>query len=400
MKKIGTILLIIPLILTMFYLPVNAKAETLRDYQNKLQAAKDDYNKNQAEINQTQQQINQNKNEIAAIQQEFKDMANEIEQMHQEIAEANQEIKDKSLETKELFQYLQMANGENMYLEYAFGADNMTDFIYRLSIVEQLTEYNNKTIADLEKLIEENNQREKDLNAKEKEMEARQVELNKKVEELTGKKASLGDISVSKADEVKIQQEYVDYLISQGCQADDVIGVDCAVTNTAGVFKRPTTSGYVTSEFGYRWGSFHRAIDISNKNPYQTKIYPVANGVVTSKYTDTAGALVLVITHRMANGQYYSSLYAHMSSYAPGIKVGTEVTVNDYIGYMGMTGNATGPHLHLEIAPCRLYNSADKNCYRWDDYVAYMKRIYDNGSFGGPRDLINFPKAWVTYTTR
>ena len=121
MKKIGTILLIIPLILTMFYLPVNAKAETLRDYQNKLQAAKDDYNKNQAEINQTQQQINQNQKEIAAIQQEFKDMALEIEQMHQEIAEANQEIKDKSLETKELFQYLQMIFFHNISLLFFLG---------------------------------------------------------------------------------------------------------------------------------------------------------------------------------------------------------------------------------------------------------------------------------------
>ena len=144
----------------------------------------------------------------------------------------------------------------------------------------------------------------------------------------------------------------------------------------------------------------HRAVDVSNKNPYNTKIYPVANGTIKAKYYDSYGALTIVIEHKTANGQYYSSLYTHMSKYAPNMYVGKKVTTTDYIGYMGETGFAYGPHLHLEIAPCRLFTQSDKNCGSWSKYTNYVKTIYSKGTFKGPRDLIYFPKQGITFTGR
>ena len=57
-------------------------------------------------------------------------------------------------------EYYQIANGNNAYLEYAFGAETITDMIYRMSIVEQLTEYNDKIMKELKQLIAENNKKE------------------------------------------------------------------------------------------------------------------------------------------------------------------------------------------------------------------------------------------------
>ncbi|MEG2447626.1 MAG: peptidoglycan DD-metalloendopeptidase family protein [Bacilli bacterium] len=400
MKKILSFSLMFILLVSLFCIPINTEAETLRDYQNKLKQVQTELANNQAAINKTDSLINSNKAEINNITQEFKNMGIEVRQMQADIITYNLEIKDKSLETKQLFEYLQLANGENAYLEYAFGAETITDFIYRMSVVEQLTEYNEKTIDNLEKLIEKNKKREKDLAIKEKDLQAKQVSLEKRIETLTGQKSSLSDLSMGKKEEVRVQKEYVDYLVKQGCKTNDVIGRDCAVTGTAGIFMRPVVTGYVTSEFGYRWGSFHRALDISNRDPYNTKLYPVANGVISAKYTDPAGALVLVIEHRTINGNYYSSLYAHMSRYAPNLYVGKSVTTSDYIGYIGATGNAQGPHVHMEIAPCRLFNLSDSNCGRWDNYVSFLRRQYDTGRFKGPRDLINFPKLGVTFYNR
>ena len=110
--------------------------------------------------------------------------------------------------------------------------------------------------------------------------------------------------------------------------------------------------------------------------------------------------MTLTIEHKTANGKYYSSLYTHLSKYAPGLYVGKQVGVNDYIGYMGDSGYAMGPHLHLEIAPCRIFNPSDSNCGSWNKYTAYVKKIYSNGSFKGPRDLIYFPKLRVNFTGR
>lgn len=49
------------------------------------------------------------------------------------------------------------------------------------------------------------------------------------------------------------------------------------------------------------------------------------------------------------HGQTYQTLYAHMSRYAKNIRVGSNVAQGQTIGYVGMTGLATGPHLHYEF---------------------------------------------------
>jgi murein DD-endopeptidase MepM/ murein hydrolase activator NlpD len=50
---------------------------------------------------------------------------------------------------------------------------------------------------------------------------------------------------------------------------------------------------------------------------------------------------------RHANG--YVSRYGHMKAFARGVHTGSRVTIGSTIGYVGMTGLATGPHLHFEI---------------------------------------------------
>ena len=49
------------------------------------------------------------------------------------------------------------------------------------------------------------------------------------------------------------------------------------------------------------------------------------------------------------HGQKYSTLYAHLSRFKSGHKVGSKVNQGDVIGYVGKTGLATGPHLHYEF---------------------------------------------------
>ncbi|UKI27821.1 MAG: hypothetical protein L6V91_04510 [Bacilli bacterium] len=61
-------------------------------------------------------------------------------------------FKIKSNETDELLKFLQISSGENVYLEYLFQAESYTDFIYRYSIVSQLTEYNTNLMNELKSI--------------------------------------------------------------------------------------------------------------------------------------------------------------------------------------------------------------------------------------------------------
>lgn len=373
-------------------LPQNTKAVTLGEYEADLQKFINEANANQAAINKTQAEINATNNEIANIKTEMTNLSNEIVKLRNDIVEYNKEIKEKSLQTKELFEYFQMANGENNYFEYIFGAETITDLIYRMAIVEQMTEYNNKVTKELEEMIEKNKQREKEIAVKEKELQEKQKTLENKLVSLGTKKDSLTAGGASIQVEVKNAQEKVNTYRKLGCKSSDVIGIDCAVSNAAGIFRRPTSTGYITSEFGSRWGSFHRGLDIGSYNPYSTKIYPVANGTISAKYTDLYGALVIVVEHYdSVTRKFYSSLYAHMSSYAPNLYVGKYVTSDDYLGYMGCTGYCTGPHLHMEIGACRLY--VDRECSSLVSYMNFIRQQGQSGAFKGPRQLINFPSG-------
>lgn len=96
----------------------------------------------------------------------------------------------------------------------------------------------------------------------------------------------------------------------------------------------------VTSEYGPRWGSMHRGIDLGA--PSGSPIRSVAAGTVIYAGWQNGYGNITLIDH----GGVVSA-YAHQSSFAVG--QGARVSQGQVIGYVGMTGNTTGPHLHLEL---------------------------------------------------
>lgn len=376
-----------------FLFPFFVHGITLGEYEAKLKKYQDEMTANQKALNQTETQIKNTETAIEKTKEEMISLKNEIASLQEEIEKYNSLIKEKVLQSKELMEYLQLSSGENVYLEYVFDADSTTDLIYRFAVVQQLIDYNNSVIADLEQMIDGNKTREEEIDKRNKELDEKEVDLGNKLESLGEEKSDLSDTAVSVKQQIKIYQELVDSYKKQGCKSSDVIGVDCAVKGEAGIFRRPIKNGYITSEFGSRWGSFHRGLDMSSSNKTKEKIYPVANGTIIAKYYDIYGALILAIEHYSSvNNKWYTSLYAHMSSYAPNLYVGKYVTSDQYIGYMGNTGYSFGVHLHIEIAPCRLYNWSDSNCSTWSKYTAFVQKQANNG-FKGPRGLITFPSG-------
>jgi len=79
--------------------------------------------------------------------------------------------------------------------------------------------------------------------------------------------------------------------------------------------------------------------------PTGTPIYSTGDGKVIFKGTKGGYGKTIIIKH----GNIYSTLYAHMSKYKKGIRVGKKVKQKEVIGYVGSTGYSTGPHVHYEF---------------------------------------------------
>jgi murein DD-endopeptidase MepM/ murein hydrolase activator NlpD len=87
----------------------------------------------------------------------------------------------------------------------------------------------------------------------------------------------------------------------------------------------------------------HKGTDFAA--PIGTPIRATADGVVTFVGQQTGYGNVIMLKH---DGRY-STVYAHLSRFAPETRQGARVHQGDTIGFVGQTGWATGPHLHYEL---------------------------------------------------
>ena len=108
----------------------------------------------------------------------------------------------------------------------------------------------------------------------------------------------------------------------------------------------------ISSGFGDRaapcrgCSSFHEGLDFVPGDG--TPIFAIADGVVTTAEDGGAFGNHVVITH-IIDGEQVTSLYAHMQHGSVALTVGQQIRVGDFIGLVGRTGAATGPHLHFEV---------------------------------------------------
>jgi len=86
----------------------------------------------------------------------------------------------------------------------------------------------------------------------------------------------------------------------------------------------------------------HKGVDFAA--PVGTAIKAAGSGRVVHRGVKGGYGNTVIIAHAGS----VTTLYAHMSRYARGLKVGDKVKQGEVIGYVGMTGLATGPHLHYE----------------------------------------------------
>lgn len=361
------------IIFSLLFVPVFGDAETLQSMYNQLS----ELQRQQANVNNgkalTNNQIASLKSEINTINNKISQTENEIKESENSIIESEKKIEQKKEETNQMLMYLQITNDENMYLQYIFEAESYTDFIYRYSVVTQMSDYNSNLINELNNLISELEEKKKQLSVKQGELSSQKQELGTKLTTLNANLKELTTEGTSIQDDINSLKKDISKYEKMGCSKSEQIS-SCIIRNqkSSGIvsatgWNLPVSGARVTSQFtlGYRTdcigcgSDVHRGIDLGVGEG--TPVYAAANGtvayVVTSGSSLSCGGIKVYIYH-VVNGGLYTTTYMHLLS--ANVSVGAQVTPNTIIGYSGGGSTAsrnggydrctTGAHLHFGVA--------------------------------------------------
>lgn len=384
-KKVFKILIII---LSFIIVPnVYAANDSLKDIKDELAKDEAKYSNLEQNKKEVEAKINAAKKEIEQLEKKIDDCQNDIQKSKDEIERLNTEIVEKKKEIENLLSFLQISDGDNVYLEYLFGAQTFTDFIYRSAVVEQLTEYNDNLIDEMNNLIEENKKLQAELQKKIEEAEKETTNLEGKLDSygLTINDIMEDQLDIEKDIEARKKEvEYYEEMYKKnGCSEDTSI-YSCIGVPYSKNFVRPLNKGSITSEYGMRYHPtlgyyrLHNGVDIGG-NPTGTNVYAAAAGVVVKlTIKSSCGGNMVYIQHNI-DGKKYRTVYMHLHTI--NVKIGDVVTNMSVIGTVGggesYDNCSTGAHLHFGIL-----------------------NGWTGSSYLNPRNYVYFPPKGQKFTTR
>ncbi len=362
-----------------------ASASSLSDLQQKQSQLK----QQQAQV---AQQIQSLKNDKAK-QQQYKDALNaqigvvqgQIDNLNAQISGYDNDIKAKETEIagkqKDIntnYQKLKerlcalYLTGEASNIEIILNSQSVMDLADKTELLQSITAYDTNLINTIKSEMAGIKSQESDIQKNKAAVTAAKTEYDQKQSELSalvsqtnaviakissdqsGAEAKNKEIldAEAKADQA-IDDWYRNYYASQqqhnGGGSNNGGGSGGYVSKGNFTWPVPSCTNITQGYGSYDMGSFHKGIDISGAGVYGAPIVAADSGRVIKAsfgvWGDGYGGYgnVVAIDH----GGGYSTLYGHMSSIA--CSEGQQVTKGQVIGYVGATGQATGPHLHFEV---------------------------------------------------
>lgn len=361
---------------------------------SELQGQIDEEEAYQAELSEQislyQQQIALMDEQINALEDQIEKKNAEIDTLQAEISTLEEEIAAKQVEIDEtyaLFKERMVAlyqAGETSSLAMLLSSDSFADFVTNVQLMQAVSESDQQLVEKLRTQKEEQQAQKDEKEAAEAEVQAALTQIQQDEEQLVLERAdqqsaresleaayaesktAMQDLEAMKANyeanreeieaeeaavEAELQQLYASMASSSSPSSSGSSGSSSSgsssnvIVDTGDLSFRWPLPGYttVTSGYGARWGTTHTGIDISGGGCYGSPIVAAESGtVILCQWYSTYGQCIIV-----DHGGGYSTLYAHMSAYA--VSTGDYVTKGQTIGYVGDTGNVTGPHLHFEV---------------------------------------------------
>lgn len=347
--------------------PAKVEAKSISDYQSELDAARAEANKIKAEINSLKKENAPYQEQKAAIERSIAATQAEIDLYQEQIDACEATIAERTAElneSKEKFKQRLVAmytSTDNTGLAVLLSSADYSDYLAQAELIDTVTR---KDLALINEIIDAVKELETanavlatakaEIDAKKAELQAQFDEVNAIVEKYENKISQLNADAAKKAKE---EQEILNAIKkAQQQQSSNKGDSNPSVIVGTGKFAWPVPKYYtISSKFGWRWGRNHNGVDIASNNGtvYGATIVAADSGtVIMNKYYSGYGWYVAI-----DHGNGYTTHYAHMKAQST-LAVGSKVTKGkSVVGYVGASGNVTGPHLHFEIR----YNGTPKD---------------------------------------
>lgn len=374
--------------------PQVAEASSVQDLQNKkghleadIKAAKADRDKttgnkrsNAQALEAIQAGISTTKQRIGILSDQLAVSEGRISAKEVEIAEKQKEFdaRKATLNSRLVEIY---KKGDNNFMEVLFQSEDFSDFLTRfeyMSLIAKKDQELLREIAEMQKSLQversalqeekshytalkaEQESHQAGLQRQEaekqelaKNLDAEEASLNERIAAMNAASIDIGNqivaIQQREAEAARARAAQIQAQQAAAAQGTPVPGniPDAPITVSAGGYVWPVPSShYVSSRYGlrvYPFGGtdFHMGQDIAA--PTGAPIVASRSGkIILQVYHPSYGNYVVV-----DHGDGVSTVYAHMSGFASSL--GASVNAGDIIGFIGSTGDSTGPHLHFEV---------------------------------------------------
>lgn len=352
----------------------DALEDQLNDLRNQSQQLQQEINSLSGDLDAAQERLNLQKRQADNARELYQKLSQQMEQLNAQIGEKEEEIAAKEQEIadreadiadrKELLKKRLQAiskSGNLTAFQMLFNTESYADYLIKSKMMERSSEQDKALMDELEVEIAGIQKEREELEADRKSLDDDKAALEPLRQEAEDNARRLEQVCKEiERDEMTLAEKVADAKRKQEALDAEAAKVQELLdqSNYEGKYSKmywpvPAVKN-ISSGFGYRWGSMHKGIDISEGAVpvYGQSIYAAADGVVL--YTVTSGwgggfGLHVVIDHGYdANGKRISTRYAHCSQVlvSPGQVVKGGETI---IGKVGDTGDVTGPHLHFEV---------------------------------------------------
>ena len=392
-----TILTVFVLITSMIGTSYASLEDDKKDVENKINEAKNELsdiseNKDEAEteLQKLTTQVNEAQKQLNVLKAQIDELNASIDEKQKQIEEEEEEIERKDNLLKERMVALYEA-GETSYLDVLFNSENLLDFLSSYSLIQQIVETDTALIEELEQKklqlendkadLEKSKSKVEEKEAEQKIQRAQLVALQEKKQSEINKLSEEEKLKQNELDEYNAKLNEIDNAIAEALEnamkeeENNSGSTGGNGSSFDGTFAWPLdySPRRVTSRMKYRWGRWHKGIDIGTNAEIGKRVVAAASGtVVYSAYQSGSSSSAgygnyLIIYH----GNGFCTLYAHMDSKA--VSTGQRVSQGQLIGYSGNTGGVA-PHLHFEIR--RATSVGDFFGNNWLDPLDYLPGGY------------------------